>query len=296
MSVITQAPRLSPCIGVCQLDDRTGFCLGCGRTGDEIGAWGGLDPTSQDAIWAELPQRLEALSVRLRLLPLMGGEFADWVARTIREGQGTWVTGVPGATAEFPAFDQPAEVLHDGETVTASVPGARFRLRMHEKLRAFAFDGDGPVVLGLPKRRAVLPLAESFTRVGSDEDAIAGENRSEELFDFGLGRSGHRFCIRTGDPDFVSILDGAVGKDWADVLASLGAEITRASPTRVVESALARIEVLSDIPSPDERSPAGPHTHFLPEFLASGDDAPEALKIPEYASPIAIFYPGEPAA
>ncbi len=29
----------SPCVGVCTLDDSTGFCLGCYRTGDEIRNW-----------------------------------------------------------------------------------------------------------------------------------------------------------------------------------------------------------------------------------------------------------------
>ena len=292
MTVTQDAPRLSPCIGDCKLDDRTGYCLGCGRTGDEIGVWGGLDPASQDEIWAELPARLEALSVRLRLLPLMGGEFADWVAETIREGQGTWVTGVPGAVAEFPCHGRNAAVSVEDETVTASMPNARLRLKLHEKLRAFAFDGDGPVVLGLPKRRAVLPLAETFMPLGPDEQAIAPENRAEELFDFGLGRPAHRFCIRTCDAAFIDTLKTMTGKSWAEVMGGLGAEIVEKSPVRVVESALARIEVSAEIPPPDGRSAPGPHTHFLPRFLAAGEDAPEGLKIPEYASPIAIFYPG----
>ena len=29
----------SPCVNVCQMDTRTGLCLGCLRTLDEIGAW-----------------------------------------------------------------------------------------------------------------------------------------------------------------------------------------------------------------------------------------------------------------
>ena len=34
-------PILSPCIGICQLDER-GYCLGCYRTGDEIARWRGM--------------------------------------------------------------------------------------------------------------------------------------------------------------------------------------------------------------------------------------------------------------
>ena len=32
----------SPCIGLCTLDEAGGVCLGCGRSLDEIGRWGGL--------------------------------------------------------------------------------------------------------------------------------------------------------------------------------------------------------------------------------------------------------------
>jgi predicted Fe-S protein YdhL (DUF1289 family) len=32
------ASALSPCIGTCRLDTR-GICVGCQRTGDEIGRW-----------------------------------------------------------------------------------------------------------------------------------------------------------------------------------------------------------------------------------------------------------------
>ena len=30
---------VSPCIGVCQLNDAGNYCLGCHRTTEEIGAW-----------------------------------------------------------------------------------------------------------------------------------------------------------------------------------------------------------------------------------------------------------------
>jgi predicted Fe-S protein YdhL (DUF1289 family) len=33
---------LTPCTGICRLDGR-GYCVGCRRTGDEIGRWAMLD-------------------------------------------------------------------------------------------------------------------------------------------------------------------------------------------------------------------------------------------------------------
>lgn len=37
----SQFTPLTPCIGVCRLDER-GYCVGCQRTGEEIGRWGAM--------------------------------------------------------------------------------------------------------------------------------------------------------------------------------------------------------------------------------------------------------------
>jgi predicted Fe-S protein YdhL (DUF1289 family) len=50
---------LSPCIGVCSLDDR-GLCEGCLRTADEIAAWPTLGDDERLRLMDELPRR-EAL-------------------------------------------------------------------------------------------------------------------------------------------------------------------------------------------------------------------------------------------
>ncbi len=54
---VTAAPTgTSPCVGVCRLDD-AGFCEGCLRTIEEIGAWAGLDEATRRAIMADLEHR-----------------------------------------------------------------------------------------------------------------------------------------------------------------------------------------------------------------------------------------------
>src|SRR5688572_24091823 len=94
--------RHSPCIGVCKLAEQTGLCLGCARTGMEIAAWSSLDEAGRDAIWQQLPARAASLALRVRLMPWTGGEIIEWTAGTIADRLGTWVTGMPGAVAEFP--------------------------------------------------------------------------------------------------------------------------------------------------------------------------------------------------
>ncbi len=49
---------LTPCIGVCRLDER-GYCIGCLRTGDEIARWRGLSDS-------------ERLHMMQEILPLRG--------------------------------------------------------------------------------------------------------------------------------------------------------------------------------------------------------------------------------
>ncbi|MCQ0987908.1 DUF1289 domain-containing protein [Jiella marina] len=51
----------SPCNQICTLDPRTGFCIGCGRTGEEIAGWIAYRPDERRAIMARLPDRLNDL-------------------------------------------------------------------------------------------------------------------------------------------------------------------------------------------------------------------------------------------
>lgn len=52
-----QQEGVSPCIGVCAIDDLTGFCQGCFRTLDEIKAWWDLTISDQKALLTTLEQR-----------------------------------------------------------------------------------------------------------------------------------------------------------------------------------------------------------------------------------------------
>jgi len=46
----------SPCVNICELDD-AGFCIGCLRTGDEIGLWSAMSPAQQWRLIADLRVR-----------------------------------------------------------------------------------------------------------------------------------------------------------------------------------------------------------------------------------------------
>lgn len=49
---------LSPCVGVCALDDDD-ICIGCWRSGEEITRWGYLDAAGKRAILQNVEERLK---------------------------------------------------------------------------------------------------------------------------------------------------------------------------------------------------------------------------------------------
>ncbi|MBX6323178.1 MAG: DUF1289 domain-containing protein [Rhodospirillaceae bacterium] len=51
---------VSPCIGVCRLDDVTGWCVGCFRTIDEIRDWMIMAPDERRAVLSRVAGRRAA--------------------------------------------------------------------------------------------------------------------------------------------------------------------------------------------------------------------------------------------
>lgn len=56
----------SPCILVCSIDLKSGYCFGCGRTRDEIAQWTLYAPEKRRDIMAELAERLETVERKPR--------------------------------------------------------------------------------------------------------------------------------------------------------------------------------------------------------------------------------------
>jgi len=52
-----QTPVPSPCINLCEMDAKTGYCRGCLRTIDEIVAWGSASDDIKRAVWMEIRRR-----------------------------------------------------------------------------------------------------------------------------------------------------------------------------------------------------------------------------------------------
>ncbi len=61
--LIASGPR-SPCISVCQLDDRTGWCIGCQRTIEEIRDWIIMAPEERHQVLERLAERRQQTAPR----------------------------------------------------------------------------------------------------------------------------------------------------------------------------------------------------------------------------------------
>lgn len=285
----------SPCVGVCKIDLATGYCLGCARTADEIAKWGGETSAARDAVWKALPARFQALGVVARRLPWGAAETLDFVERSIRDASGTWVLGVVGAVGEFMrGAGEPVEIRRGPDRIEAITPRAALRLSIDDTIRALEIETKNRqkrIVLAVKKEYGALPTATRPTDLGLDAASIRTERQEARLFDLGLGRDGARFCIRTDDSELIDALRATADQRWPAWLGTLGLELARRSPHRVIETRLGRVEINTPIPAPGDVSPPGPHTHLLPDHVALGQDAPAELCVPERYAPGALFYP-----
>lgn len=280
----------SPCIGLCRIDEQLDLCAGCARTRAEIAVWREASPERRQQIWAELPARRKKLGLNLHRLDWDLKDVRSFILDTLRPG-GVWTSGVAGAIAEFCIGEEEKfRVEATPDAIRALSPRGAISFGLGDQVRALCF-GDDIVVLAAPRGKVWPFEGPGLVRLGPDRDAIDEEDRNEVLYDFGLGRRTAGFGVRTDHPDLMALLDGAVGRDWRQFLPSVGADIQRASPTRVVRNAIGRIEVFTAIPPPGGASPAGPHTHFLPAHLAEERDAPTGINLPEAYVACAIHYP-----
>lgn len=163
--------RHSPCLGICHLDATRGLCVGCGRTGVEIGDWPGMSDADRLAVYRRLPPRLAGLGASVRILEWMSDDILAFALDSLSNGRGAWAVGTADAAALVASRGfREGHVRRDGDAIIAEASGVSLRIDGHDKLRAFAIQEggrDGLIVLGLPRRRADELLA---ARLGPKRD------------------------------------------------------------------------------------------------------------------------------
>ena len=201
---------------------------------------------------------------------------------------------MPGAIGEFMHDEgEVTDIRFDGDTISAATQRGAMRVRMDPDITCVAYRQRGHssetsvqgVAFCLPKANASLLSNDALTGLGTDTEALGEVG---ELFDLGLASSHIRFCVRTNDEPLVALLKTNSERSVFDPGNPVAAALQEKSPTRVVISALGRIEIYADIP--DRETPRGPHTHFLPGLLGK----PETAPVPDDYCVALTLYPEHP--
>lgn len=291
----------SPCNGLCSFERRTGFCIGCARTRDEIVGWRAASDEARDRIGAGLAARRSRLGFVHRLPWTMDDVGA--FLRASFAGAGTWVTGVNGAIGAFRrADDETAVVDASGDTISARTGRAAMSFKLSATLRAYAVNPSSRecrewapadalsdlVVIAVARRCGLEQTGRGLARLGADAGALLDGCNSETLYDFGLGDCAGSFGLRTADRTLMRRLDRHLGDEWPVFFPALRDDMIGAAPTRVVRSPLGRVEVSTPLWSGTAAS--GPFTQFLPLRLKP-EIAEPALEMADSYLPCAVHHP-----
>ena len=283
-----------------RVDDAAVESLRCwivgGATGDVPRALAGhvFDPDDNDVTPDDritVSDRVNTPVRRIRRIrPQRGRALADSIAATIGTG-GTWTLGAHGAVAEFDTSQHPVTVNVVGEddvaVVLARTEGGAMRIPVDQATRAFTYtetdDPAGVRDLTLLVRTEVARgrFDDGGIRVlGPDDAALVPTESGATLVDLGLGRRDMRLAVRTSDAALLRLVARHEGTPLAEIATEVFDALVSASPTRVLDAALGRIEVSAPIPPPDGQSPLGCHTHVRPDDIGQGPDRPAGLEVP----------------
>lgn len=204
--------------------------------------------------------------------------------------------GCLGALAEFHEPDAVYTCHADGLSAV-SARGA-LEVKLGGDVTACAYEapsahGDAwqyGIALLAPGRRGA--ARDTLTEIGPDHHAIDSAARDLPLFDLGLAVPNVDYCVRSADPQVIAALRAHCGTSVLGLGHALQAVLIEASPTRVVMSPLARIEVYQPIAR--ERTPQGSHTHLLPALLSRRRTHAANLPLPPRALPLMTLHPENP--
>ena len=289
---------MSPCVGVCQLDDRSGLCRGCSRTRDEVARWSTATAAEQMSIWEALNRRRAADPSLHMMLPWDRDARQVAVEASLGLSFQSWAISTWGAVAEFHRADnEPFNLVKTANGFEGSTPRGAIRIQALEKARGFLGNDKSTVAFAIHKARVDRHPATTITALGPDQQAIRVEDKAAELFDLGLGLPHMKFCVRTSDTSLIETLlaktDSALfdrgNRQTLDAL-------REASPHRVVTSILGRVEVYQSIAGHGGVTPEGPHTHLLPDLLSENKRfGPDLVLPPTYFPALYLYRSGPPA-
>jgi hypothetical protein len=196
----------------------------------------------------------------MKCVPLAEGP-REIARRHLADAGNGWSIGTWGAIGEFQYdADEPGLVL---DLATLSVTSPRGALHIGDL-------GDAKLFALVDDAGRTREIAFCSPRPGARRTTI--HELDETMFDLGIGAPHVDMMVRLrrDDAETRAALREGTGRPLLAPGNPAGPAIARSSPTRVFASALARLEVHQPIPPPGGRSPEGPHSHLLPQYLKEG--------------------------
>lgn len=203
-------------------------------------------------------------------------ERPDGVARKYLADPNTgWSVGTYGAIAEFQYDAGEPGLCVDLDALSVSTARGALFIDTLEGSQAFAL---------VDEAGRTREIAFCTDKRGAQRTTVEGVDAL--TYDVGIGAPHIDMLVRLrpDDAETLAAMRAAAGRALFAPDNPAGPAIGRASPTRILVSPLARIEVHQPIPAPGGRSPAGPHTHLLPKFLAKG-----LTRAPDSPLPAGLF-------
>ena len=219
----------------------------------------------------------------------------------IDDAASQWNLGTFGAIAEFIRDPGEAVAITDQPERLAAVTergGIGFDaldgIRLFASESAVGTSWSHRVALCLPDEASAMNRRTALTELGPDTQALRAEDADGILFDMGLGTLQADICIRTGDPELISLLRAQSGRSLFEAGNPAMPAIVASGPHRVFLARIGRCEVYQPIPPAGGKSPEGPHTHVLPQLLRSGRTHAATEPVPEGFVPCAHLVPAHP--
>jgi hypothetical protein len=210
-----------------------------------------------------------------------------------------WSIGSFGAIGEFVRGElEPATLEERDLAFQVTTARGGIRIAPTAPMRAIAYDtlspdGEGwSHALALCAMRSEEPQGK-IVALGPDLAALRAPDRNAQLFDLGVATGCVRMCIRVQEASLASALNANAGRDLLS-RPELVRQIISVQPHRVMLSAAGRIEVYQPIPTVDEKSPPGPHTHLLPKLIATKRTHSSNVPVPEGWQPVLTVHPKSP--
>jgi len=203
---------------------------------------------------------------------LLEGDPADLVRHYLADPRTGWSVGTYGAIAEFQYDPDEPGLQLDLEAMTVQTERGTLAIVSLEGVQPFGLTDD---------TGRLREIAFCSGRRGVQRATVTGLDPL--TFDVGVAAPHIDMLVRlrADDAGTAAALNAGVGRPLFAADNPAGLAIARASPTRILASPVARIEVHQPIPPPGGRSPEGPHTHLLPKFLAQGRTHPPGSPLPD---------------